>query len=139
MQETAIKALAAGLQSDLSWWHQVMRSCYVDQLRKVNQLTRYSYLRGKQAAKIESLDRFEEAEFLDTARPVEDQVDEERLMERVCHALFHLTPRQRRVLILHYFLGLTDQEVMAKTGYTRGSMHGKAFKVVRRVRALCAA
>ncbi|GAB1821276.1 SigE family RNA polymerase sigma factor [Herbidospora sp. RD11066] len=62
------------------------------------------------------------------ADPVYDETSD------LSDALALLPRRQRAVIVLRYYVGLTDEEISATLGVTRGTVRSQAFRALARLR-----
>ena len=72
------------------------------------------------------------AELPDAAAPADDAAREER--DRLARALATLSPGQRRVVVLRYFVGLSEQETADDLGVSTGTVKTQASRGLRRLR-----
>jgi RNA polymerase sigma-70 factor (sigma-E family) len=64
-----------------------------------------------------------------------DRIDASGDEARVWAALAELPPRQRAVLVLRYYEHLTDEEIAATMGVSRGTVRSQASRALSKLRA----
>lgn len=76
---------------------------------------------------------------VDTGHPVPDPAAAHAERDALLAELRKLPPRQRAVLTLRYYLGLSDTEIAAELGCTAGTVRGYASRALATLRVeLCA-
>jgi len=76
-------------------------------------------------------------EFLTGNLPERPSMDPERPDDELWQALGRLPTRQRAVLVLRYYEQLSDEEITALLGISRGTVRSQAARGLTRLREIC--
>jgi RNA polymerase sigma factor (sigma-70 family) len=94
----------------------------------------YERTRRNRVLRIEELDGLEESDIAGACESVEDLVDAQQNLERLCDAICKLPTRCRRVFTLHKCYGCTHEEIQEILGISIHSVRRdirRAYQVLR--------
>ena len=81
---------------------------------------------------------FDEKRWLDAARIPGNYLaispNKGEIVQAVREAISELTPRQRAVIVLRYYLDMSEGEISERLGIPKGTVKSRAFSAIRRMR-----